>query len=811
MRSSNNTLYMKRPASWPWDQGRDSTPLGNGRTGVLVQGGTGREKIIFNRNDLWHHGGHTELPQMEGSLQEMRRLLDAGDYLHANDLMFERLRDSGYDSAVGAPFPLGCLQIGFDTNKQFSHYRRMLHMDKAECEITYTQAGGGVRRRCFVSRRSDTFYYEYEADEACDITVSFGVYEDRTSEYTPTPSYLRFCSEMGCTTQTRNGNGHTGHACNTQNSAITLVCTGNGIDFLAKTDWTEYGAKLRVYGAQVTADGELLRLHGRHFRIAAACCSGLGSTSRLQAPDDFDYAQKLSEHLPAHRRLYSSADIRLCRGKKQCNETLLDTAYEDQAPPELIEKMWRFGRYLFVCGTTAKKGGTPFPLYGLWHSRYDTMWPTNTANENVQIIYMHAAAGGLSELVRTLIDYYHSHMEDYRETARKLFGCKGIFVSSYTSPVNHSINPIVPVILHFTGVAGWLCQHFYQYYRMTDDKKMLKEKILPFMLEAAEFYLDYLTFDETGKILCYPDVSPENTPANLCTQQAADLGRMHPNPVTKNPTISIAIIRELFTNLSTLLQETGTHEEYLPALKKVLDALPPYRINADGAVSEWLPEELEDNYDHRHVSHLYPLFPGDEVSREKQPALYAAFERAVDLRKLGAQTGWSLSHTAAIYAVLGRGDRVLDCLDVMLKGCTMNNLVTLHNDYRNMGIAFDMEQFPVQMDANMGAVNAVQRMLLDERGDVLRLLPATSHRLACGSFTGLCFTLGRIAAEWDLNAGRFRARLQFRRSGTVTVQLPERFAAEKITLSQGAWQTAQNGSIRVHAEKGAVLVLECRK
>lgn len=181
-----------------------------------------------------------------------------------------------------------------------------------------------------------------------------------------------------------------------------------------------------------------------------------------------------------------------------------------------------------------------------------------------------------------------------------------------------------------------------------------------------------------------------------------------------------------------MIHETKEHTEYLSILEKALADMPPYLINSDGAIKEWAVEELEDYYEHRHVSHIYPLFPGEEVTKETDPVMYAAIEKAVDLRELGAQSGWSLTHMAAIYAALGRSERVMECLDTLLKGCVIPNLFTLHNDYRNMGVALTWKEPPVQMDANMGFVNAVQMMLFQEIKGCIRLLPALPERLVRG-------------------------------------------------------------------------------
>lgn len=761
--SKNDILYMKRPASWYGDLGREGLALGNGKTGALVLGGVGTEEIIFNRSDMWNSYHHTELPRLDGVLKKMRTSIDSGDYINANSMLYDELVKSGYSSDPGVPQTLGSLKIDFKTDTLFSDYRRILYMDKAECEIKYSQKEKSVSRKCFISRKDDTFYYNFTSNEETEAFISFGIYDDKTSNTN------RIREEV--------------------KDSLYISYSDSGIDFSFKSKWTEGSAKVRIFGAEAREEKGRIKVRGKNFRIAIKCFSGKGSIKKAIEPADFSYDEKLKEHVLLHKKLYNSADIRLCKGENKTNEELLDIAYEKNASPELLEKMWRFGRYLFICGT--HKNGHPLPLYGLWHSKYYPMWAQNVANENVEIIYWHTNVGGLSEIVLPLINYYHSQIEVFREAADKIFGCKGIFIGTYTALPNKYLSVFVPVILNFTGVAGWIAQHFYKYYRYTGDTKTLNEKILPFMIEATDFYLSYIQYDENGKIVYYPCVSPENSPKNLIEKVTSPMG--HPNPVTKNAVIEIAIVKELFTNLKALISETGKYPEYLEKLEYALERMPEYLINSDGAVKEWSTPELDDNYNHRHVSHIYPLFPGEEISKEDDPVLYSAFERAVDLRELGAQSGWSLAHMASIYATMGRGEDVLECLDTLAKGGTLNNFFTLHNDYRKMGITLDWDPAVVQLDANMGFVNAIQKMIFDERKYVIKILPAISERLKKGSAERLRFTKGKASVKWDENS--VTAKITFTKDGIARLLFP---AGYRITSEC----KTENGYIILDGKKG---------
>lgn len=485
------------------------------------------------------------------------------------------------------------------------------------------------------------------------------------------------------------------------------------------------------------------------------------------APVEQDYTVLFDRHLPLYQNAMGDADLKLSE-EDHNTEVLLDEAAEGDIPLELCEKLWRFGRYLFVSGTA--EGGNPFPLYGLWNGLGNLPWAQNVANENIQMIYWHASIGGFARLVRPMIHYYYGKMDAFRIAAKRLFGCQGIYVSTYTTPMNSLPAPNVPVIINYIGCAGWLCRHFYDYYRYTGDEALLREEILPFMLETAAFYEDYVLRDAEGKISIVPSVSPENTPGNFIPDDF-QAHMVHPNPVVRNATMDFAILKELLTNLLALNQIVPQDEARVSVWQSMLRDIPEYMINHDGAIKEWMDEGLEDFYMHRHLSHLYPLFPGEEI-RPGDP-LFEACAQAVNLRKLGGLTGWSMAHIAAIYARLAQGDQALGCLAMLAKGCLLPNLFTLHNDWRDMGVTLHIDMAPVQLDALMGSVNALQEMLMSVSEGCLSLLPACPERFESGRVDNWYFPGGKVSFRWNRPAGEFSARIQVKKPVSIQISLPE--------------------------------------
>ena len=499
-------------------------------------------------------------------------------------------------------------------------------------------------------------------------------------------------------------------------------------------------------------------------------------------PAEDSYEALLARHLLAYREAMGDAALSL-GGGDHCNEYLISEAAEEAAPVELYEKLWRYGRYLFVSGTA--DGGDPFPLYGLWGGKAKLQWAQNVANENVEMMYWHAPVGGYARLLRPLIHYFFGKIEVFREAARKLFGCRGIYVSTYTTRMNGSPAPNVPVIVNYIGCAGWISRHFYDYYRYTGDEDLLRQEILPFMLEAAAFYEDYVVRDAQGKIVIVPSVSPENTPDNLMPRNF-QMHMGHPNPAVRNATMDFAIMKELLTNLVSLSDTFPLDARRVETWKAILRDVPDYMVNEDGAVREWMDVELRDRYHHRHLSHIYPMFPGEEITTESE--LFPAFEKAVDLRELGAMSGWALAHMSSIYARMARGNQALDCLNTLAQGCLLNNFFTLHNDWRDMGVSLRMDCAPVQLDALMGTVNALQEMLLYASANRLAVLPACPDSFARGEVKNWRFPGGRISFEWNRGENYLRAVIDAERDVMICIDFPEWSGIEggKLTLRAGA-------------------------
>lgn len=792
--ANRDTLLLRNPASWWRNLWREALVSGNGVLGASFYGGSKYQTVMITHTDLWHAGENQEVPDVHEALQRLRDKMDAGEYHEASWEIVNALTERGYQSKLESPLPVGDLKVTIAPKGTFSHYQRALFMDSGEACAQWMSVDKLYETGGFVSRAEDMVLYRVSSEELLNVDLKLDMHKNAGEKPGECTAHIEESKESRAF-----------------DSFLTYTATN--------VDGTDYGmvAKIVTDGDTEELFGDTLRVKNARQIVIAVKVFVKGVKEAdvarlLKELEHFDgaYEAALARHKALHEPLYRSAELELkevgadvAGGKPGigrtgcCNEDLLQEALWESASAELVEKLWHFGRYLFISGTRA--GSNPFALYGLWAGSYRPIWAHNMANENLQMIYWHCFTGNLSEIHEAVFRYYNERIGEYQKNAGRLFGCRGIYMTAGTTPGVSSPTQVVPVIINWIGAGGWLAQHYVRYARYKKDEVYIKEQILPYLNGVAEFYEDFITFYPDGRIKLYPSVSPENTPQNFMPPE--NIHMAHPMPTTINSTIDLAIIKEFFTNMLELSEEYGLYEERRPLWKKILASIPPYKTNGLGAIREWQEDIFEDRYNHRHLSHIYPVFPGYEVNSVDNEEELEAYKKAVSLRKIDAQTGWSMAHMAAIYARFDDGEKAMECLDNMAKSCLLPNFFTLHNDWRGMGITLDMDPAPVQLDAIMGYVNAVQEMLFYTSEDLLKLLPALPKKMAKGSVKRFQYANGSLDMSWDMEKNDFEAVLEAKAPHSIRVKLPEQFADCEISCEGAAVVCEKEGILRVTYER----------
>ena len=753
-----NQITTQYPASWFGERWREALPSGNGVIAAAVYGSVNNETILLTHDDLWHEVVTMELPDVSATLPEIRRLLLENNSEAANPLLTNALRKAGYSPDIGAPLPLGDIKIDMPVDQGFSNYRRNLNMATGEVTVRWTDGNTHYQRKLFVSRSDDLIVMELSCsgEKELDARVALDLH-DRDDA--------------------RLGGGNDPKL----PKNLEVKASADGIIRYAATnndDDTDFGAVAQIISdkgslstgrnaIQITGGKRALVImklfiKGKRQQDWAALEKELDNTKA-------DYATLLKPHVALHGELFNrvTLDLGATDDEHQLStEELLLDAYQGEVPTAMVEKMWAYGRYLLI--SSSRAGGQPCPLQGKWGGSYRGFWTFNMANENLQMNYWQAMSGNITETALPVFDYFDRMMDDFRENARKLYGCRGILVSCITTPPSGLFKDIQPHILYWTGGGAWVGQHYYDYYLHTGDETFLKERAMPFLREVALFYEDFFTIGEDGYFVSSPSNSPENTPSNQ---------RGRRNETTMNATMDFALAKEVLTHLLEGAKITGESQKDVDNWTSMLAKIPSYQVNEDGAIKEWMHPFYTDNYQHRHQSHIYPVFPGTEVTRDSDPELYKAFEIAIRKRLdigISSQSGWSLAHMANVYARMGEGDRALRCLSLMSRACVMNNFYTTHNDWRDSGIGMKFAAAPYQIDANFGWTAAVQEMLLFSVPGTISVIPALPQKWVKGSVSGLLARGGvEVSIAWDQSKKSATVELHSaKRDQTIILKAP---------------------------------------
>ncbi|MFI3325706.1 MAG: glycoside hydrolase N-terminal domain-containing protein [Clostridia bacterium] len=731
---NNNKLVMKYPASWHGDRYREATYLGNGMFGATVLGSVWEELITFSHTDLFYQSQTPDLPDVSGCLGEIREKLLTNKPFEAAEVMKNELIKNNYSPKYALPLPLANLKIKTEALKGFKNYRRVLDMEKAESLITWDDGDKKMFRNCFISRADNVFVLKLGTTNGMKINSNLTFELPNISKVKDRIDMLPKNIEKTIT-----GNTISYSAANSDNTIFGIVAVVTDFDGklesendgLALKDFTVATVKIKVF-----IKGERLDTYK--------------TKSSIDSLKD-SYEELLQRHAKLHSAVMNKSALNLYSGDDISNEELLLEAYQGETPSEMVEKMWNFGKYLLICASSERSN--PCTLLGLWGVDYLGFWTFNMANENLQMIYWQALSANMPELLMPVFNYMEKLMDDFKTNAKNLYGCRGIYIPAPTMPDSGLIKSLQPHILYWTGAAGWVASHYYDYYLCTLDKDFLRNRAVPFLKEVALFYEDFFTLDEQGFYMTIPSNSPENTPRNFFKGPEGMGGNME---TTMNATMDFAIAKEVLTNLISACGILDIESENIIIWKSMLEKIPDYHINEDGALKEWMHEFYDDNYKHRHQSHLYPLFPGNEIHKyDADKTMYNACVVAAKKRLaigINEQSGWSLVHLANNYARMGESELAMECLDLMTRSIVMNNFVTIHNDYREMGIGVKLERAPVQLDANTGYVAAINEMLMQSYDDKIIILPALPKRWKKGTVSNLLTKQAvNISINWNEN------------------------------------------------------------